>query len=233
MPHPDHSDSQPGLAVPLLALNAGRIRPLGREGLPSGIDKQPLAGPMRVTRTGLECDEQADRRYHGGPDKALHHYPAEHYDRWRAELPESADRFRIGGFGENLSTRGLTEATVCLGDIWRLGGAVLQISQGRQPCRRLDLRFDREDMVARVWESGRTGWYYRVLEEGLVGPGDVLVLLERPLPEWPLTRLAHILFGAELDRPALAVLAGSPILSASWRERAARRLIEPDGQGRP
>ncbi|MCU0842501.1 MAG: MOSC domain-containing protein [Thiobacillaceae bacterium] len=216
----------PELCIPLLALNAGRVRPLGREGLPSGIDKRPVEGALRIGLTGLAGDEQADRQHHGGPDKALHHYPAEHYDRWRAELPDRAALFHIGGFGENLSTRGLTEESACLGDVWRLGGAVLQISQGRQPCRRLDLRFDRPDMVARVRESGRSGWYYRVVEEGAAGPGDVLVLLERPHPEWPLDRLARVLFGAQRDRAALGILAGLPRLSAGWRERAARRLIE-------
>lgn len=194
----------------------------------SGIDKRPVAGPIRVTRLGLAGDEQADRRHHGGPDKALHHYPAEHYERWRGELPGKAALFVIGGFGENLSTRGLTEATVCLGDVWRLGGALLQVSQGRQPCRRLNLRFDLPDMVERVRQSGRTGWYCRVLEEGIAAPGDHLVLQDRILPDWSVARLTDTVLGSGRDRAALALLASMPHLSVSWRERAARRLIEAD-----
>jgi MOSC domain-containing protein YiiM len=215
--------------VPLLALNTGRIQPLGRDRLPSGIDKRPVATAVRVTRAGLAGDEQADRQHHGGPDKALHHYPAEHYDRWRSELPDRALLFEIGGFGENLSTLGLTEATVCLGDVWRLGSAILEVSQGRQPCRRLALRFAQPDMVQRVLASGRSGWYYRVLEEGWAGPGEVLTLLARPYPEWPLQRLAHVLFAPGPDRPALAALSRIVTLSAGWRERAGRRLLEPGG----
>lgn len=226
------SRNPPSLSIPLLALNIGRIHPLGRDRLPSGIDKRPVSSAVQVTRTGLVGDEQADRLHHGGPDKALHHYPAEHYDHWRTELPDRASWFRIGGFGENLSTRGLTEATVCLGDVWRLGGAVLQISQGRQPCRRLALRFEQPDMVARVQASGRSGWYYRVLEEGWVGPADVLTLIDRPHPEWPLARLVQVLFAPEPDRPALAALSRLAVLSPGWRERAGRRLLEP-GSGSP
>lgn len=177
---------QPLIVTPLLFLNIGRVKALGRHGLMSGIDKRPVAGPIQVTRMGLAGDDQADRRHHGGPDKALHHYPAEHYEYWRSELPGKATLFVNGGFGENLSTRGLTEATVCLGDVWRLGGALLQVSQGRQPCHRLNLRFDLPDMVERVRESGRSGWYYRVLEEGIAEPGDCLVLLDRILRSGPL-----------------------------------------------
>lgn len=216
----------PTTAALLLAINVGRIALLGRDGIMSGIDKRPVVRAVRIGFTGLAGDEQGDQLHHGGPDKALHHYPAEHYACWRAELPERAALFENGGFGENLSTRGLTEDTVCLGDVWRLGGAVLQISQGRQPCRRLNLRFDLPDMVQRVWESGRSGWYYRVLEPGIARPDDVLALIERPHPEWSVRRLTDVLFAPILDRPALATLAGLSALSANWRERAARRLIE-------
>lgn len=217
---------QPLIVTSLLCLNIGRVKTLGQQGLMSGIDKRPVAGPIRLTRMGLAGDDQADRRHHGGPDKALHHYPAEHYECWRGDLPNRATLFVNGAFGENLSTQGLTEATVCLGDVWRLGGALLQVSQGRQPCHRLNLRFDLPDMIERVRATGRTGLYYRVLEEGMAAPGDDLVLLERIHPEWPLTRLTDTLFGRRRDRGALGTLAGLPLLSVSWRERAARRLIE-------
>ncbi len=214
------------ISTALLALNSGRIRPLGPEGLPSGIDKRPLDGPVQVTRTGLAGDEQADRLHHGGPDKALHHYPAEHYAHWRRECPDRAALFVPGAFGENLCTYGLTEDTVCLGDVWQLGVVILQVSQGRQPCRRLNLRFDLPDMVERVQRSGRGGWYYRVLEPGLAGPGDHLRLRQRPHPEWSVRRLTATLVAAVPDRTDLAALVRLSALSDNWRERAARRLIE-------
>lgn len=207
---------------PLLSLRAGSIRPLGEEGTASAIHKLPVDRPLAVTRLGLAGDQQADRIHHGGPDKALHHYPAEHYPDWRRQFPHRP-AFEIGGFGENISTLGLTEDDICLGDTFRMGGAVIQVSQGRSPCRKLNLRFAVPDMVERVSASGRTGWYYRVLVEDTVAPGDSLVRLERPHPDWPLTRLWRVLFSAPPDRAALEALAALPTLSASWRERARER----------
>lgn len=211
------------LSWPLLSLRLGSIRPLGPEGLASAIDKQPAPGPVWVGESGIEGDQQADRVHHGGPDKALHHYPAEHYAAWREELPDPAG-WVIGGFGENLATEGLTEATACLGDVYQLGAARLQISQGRSPCRKLNLRFARPDMLERVLASGRTGWYYRVLAPGRVQPDDRLVLIERRHPDWTVARLYRSLFGPEADRVRWAALANHPALSASWRQRAKARL---------
>lgn len=209
----------------LLSLHLGRIEPFGPEGQTSAIRKRPVAGPVRVTLSGLAGDQQADPRHHGGPDKALHHYPFEHYAAWRDELPAQAARFQApGGFGENLSTRGLTEANVCLGDRFRVGRAVLQVSQGRQPCWKLNARFEVEDMVARVLASGRAGWYYRVLQEGEIAPGDRFELLERPLADWPLSRLWQVLFHPPFDAMALAELSRLDLLSENWRARAANRI---------
>jgi MOSC domain-containing protein YiiM len=221
-------DRRPG--IPLLGLRAGRIAPLGPDGRASAIAKSPLAGRVAITRLGLAGDQQADRQHHGGVDKALHHYPAQHYAAWQAELPQQAALFEVGGFGENLATLGLDEGNVCLGDVFRLGTALIQVSQGRQPCAKLNIRFGLPDMVERVRASGRTGWYYRVLAEGEAGPEAVLHRIERPCPDWPLARLWQVLFGPERDRVALAALAGLTVLGASWRERAGRRLVSPPSQ---
>lgn len=215
-------------AAPLLSLRSGRIAAFGPEGEPSALIKLPVPGRLAVGPDGLAGDRQADRVHHGGPDKALHHYPFDHYGAWLMELPGQAGLLHSpGAFGENLSTLGMTEANVCLGDVFRLGSALLQVSQGRQPCRKLNWRFATRDMVERVRASGRTGWYYRVLEAGGIGAGDRFELAERPCPDWPLARLWQVLFGPSDDPDALAELARHDILAAGWRERAERRRIGP------
>lgn len=213
----------------LLSLHAGQARSFGPEGQSSAIHKVPVEGLRRITFQGLEGDVQADLKNHGGSDKALHHYPREHYAPWRAELPHRAELFVPGGFGENLSTLGLTEATVCLGDIFTLGGAVVQVAQGRKPCWKLNVRFDVVDMARRVQDTGRTGWYYRVLEEGAVAPGEPLTRVERLCPDWPLDRLWRVLSQVPADRAALEELAGLGVLAANWRETARKRLAGGEG----
>jgi MOSC domain-containing protein YiiM len=206
-------------------LRIGCAAPFGPRGEPSAIDKHAVAQPLRLDVQGLAGDEQADRRHHGGPEKALHHYPARHYAAWRREcreVPES--RFAPGAFGENLSTAELAEDEVCVGDTFRLGGALVQISQARQPCWKLNLRFGLAEMARRVQVSGRTGWYYRVLEAGEVAPGDTLTLVARPHPDWPLSRLLHHWYVDPLNRPALETITRLELLSPSWREMAGQRL---------
>ena len=128
--------------VPIRQLLIGDLQPFGPHGEPSGIDKQPVSGALTAGPTGLAGDRQADLRHHGGPDKAIHHYPAEHYLAWQATgLPLDPARLQPGGFGENISTTGLTEQTVCIGDVFRAGSIVLQVAQARQPCWKLGIRF--------------------------------------------------------------------------------------------
>ena len=207
------------------AVLVGRPIAFGPNGEPSGIHKTPCAGPVSVTETGLAGDGQGDRKRHGGPEKALHHYPIEHYAAWRQEMPELESLVpQPGGFGENLSTTGLDEADVCIGDVFDLGTARVQVAQGRQPCWRLNVRFGRKDMARRVQATGRTGWYYRVLSPGFVTPGDRLVLVHRPNPAWPLTRLLDILYRDTLNADALAAMAQLPNLAESWRALARSRL---------
>ena len=213
-------------AVPpcLLDVRAGRAEPFGPQGEPSAIRKRSLAGRAAVVRAGLVVDEQADRRHHGGPDKALHHYPGEHYAAWRVELPEQAALLETGSFGENLVTRGMCEQDVCVGDAFRVGSVTVQVSQGRQPCWKLNVRFGRPDMARRVQDSGRAGWYYRVIEEGVIATGDTFALLERPHPEWTLARVQRLLYRDCLDREALAALSEVGALAPDWRELLCRRL---------
>jgi len=203
----------------------GQPVPFGPNGEPSAIDKRPVPGPVPVTATGLGGDGQGDRRHHGGAEKAVHQYPRDHYAAWAAKDPTLAPRLQApGAFGENVSAQGLTEDGVCIGDVFRLGSAVVQVSQARQPCWRLNVRFATRRMARAVQATGRTGWYYRVLEPGELSPGDALALLERPRPEWPLSRLLDVLYRDRLNREALAAMAALPELAESWRSLAARRL---------
>lgn len=172
---------------------------------------------------GLEGDEQGDLRVHGGVEKAIHHYPREHYAAWIAELGEHPLLMQAGAFGENFSTSGWSEADVCLGDRVRAGTALLEVSQGRMPCWKLNDRFEVAGMSLRVQESGRTGWYYRVLEEGVVAAGDILQLVERRHPDWSLLRLSEVLFDRRADAELLRQCLALP-LTPSWRRTLERRL---------
>ncbi len=198
-------------------------RPDGSAGDRSAIDKHPVAGPVAVRALGLEGDEQGNLRVHGGPDKAVHHYAQEHYPLWRAELGELPVLQQPGAFGENLASTGVTEASLCWGDQVRIGSTLLELAQLRQPCWKLNVRFGQSDMALRVQSTGRTGWYWRVLQEGQLQAGDAIELVARPHPEWPLTRVVDVLYHHALDRTQLQQLAQLR-LPASWEKLVQARL---------
>ena len=202
----------------------GRVAPLGGDGPKSAIDKRPAAALWRIDALGLAGDAQADHRHHGGPEKALHHYLCEHYATWVGEIGDDPLLRMPGAFGENLSTRGWTEANVCIGDVVRFGSALLQVSQGRQPCWKLNRRFRRPDMALRVQSTGRAGWYYRVIEAGVADSDDFLWLIDRPRPAWTLQRLSRLLYRGADDREGLAELAALPELAQNWRDLARQRV---------
>lgn len=209
------------------AVLTGRAVDYTRPGSRSAIDKRAVEGPVRIGPEGLAGDEQGDRRVHGGPDKAIHHYPRDHYASWQGEVGAHALLQAAGAFGENISTAGITEADVCLGDRLRLGSALVEVSQARQPCWKLSDRFGIADMARRVQDSGRSGWYYRVLETGTVQAGDTLVLVDRPHPHWPLPRLSELLYRRTLDRDELQGALALPLVP-SWRKLFERRLQQGD-----
>lgn len=213
----------PAVVVRIDALLTGVAVPYSRPGSRSGIAKSPRHGPVRITALGLDGDEQGDPRVHGGIDKAIHHYPFDHYATWRAELGALPLLAAPGAFGENLSSTGLDESTVCLGDRFTLGGALLEVSQGRQPCWKLNDRFGERVMARRVQDTGRTGWYYRVLRPGSARAGDLLALVERPWPAWPLQRLMRLLATCSTDPQLLHEALALPLVP-SWRTLVERRL---------
>lgn len=215
--------SQP-LTWPLTGLLTGAVRPLGARGAPSGIAKSRLQDAVALTTLGLAGDAQGDTKRHGGPEKALHHYPLDHYAFWTDAIGDRDVLQGPGAFGENLSTLGLTEADVAIGDVFALGSAVIEVSQGRQPCWKLNDRFANPAMARLVQTTGRTGWYYRVLQEGMVSPDDSLRRLDRPAPEWTLHRIWRLFYFDPLNRDELAALAALPRLAESWRQHARKRL---------
>jgi MOSC domain-containing protein YiiM len=151
----------------------------------TGIYKQPVEGRVRLDFFNLEGDGQADLSVHGGRSKAVMVYSADHYPFWRAELPKV--EFSYGAFGENFSVSGMNEDNVCLGDIYTIGEAIVQVTQPRQPCWKLAQRLQTRNIGAMVIKSGYSGWYLGVLQEGDVEAGQSFTLMERPYPEWTIT----------------------------------------------
>ena len=143
----------------------------------TAIFKEPVADRVRVRAVGLEGDVVADPRVHGAPTKAVYGYPGEHYRFWRAEFP--AMHMPWGMFGENLTTDGLLEPDVRVGDRFRVGTAVLEVTKTRFPCFKLGIRFGREDILDRFLQSGRSGFYFRVSQEGEVAAGDPIERVTR------------------------------------------------------
>jgi MOSC domain-containing protein YiiM len=213
-----------GQRIELLEVRTGTVKPLGNGEVLSAIDKLPRQGPVWLGPTGFEGDQQADTENHGGPDKAVLHYAAEHYDKWAVEFPDLSETLQPGGFGENLVSRGIDETGVCIGDRVRIGDVLVQVSQPRGPCYKLGIRFDEPTMARRAEETGRTGWYYRVLEPGAITAGDLCEIVDRPHPEWPIRRVQHFLYDKPVDPDALATLSNLTALAPSLRATFARRL---------
>ena len=215
-------------AAILVSVQVGRPRFLGTDaGLPEQLDhrwrsaffKEPVAGPVMLRSTNLEGDRQADPRVHGGPEMAVLAYSADHYPAWRKEL--GIAEMGPGGFAENFTISGQDELSVCIGDVYRVGGARVQVSQPRGPCYKISYRWKRPDLLDRCEASGRHGWYLRVLDEGLVAAGLPVELLERPNPDWSVRRAADV-YRARKKRSAeaeqLAHLTG-------YASRSAARIL--------
>lgn len=200
----------------LLELRIGAVRTV--RGLRSGIFKEPVGGPLRLGREGLPGDEVADRLHHGGPDQAVLACAAPNYRLWAAE----GQPFRPGDFGENLLLDGFSEAEVCIGDILEGAEVSLQIAHPRVPCGTLARRLEVAGILQWVWETGRGGYYLRVLREGNLEPGETLRRVAHPNPEWTVLRALHAQWRAPQHPAEAHALAALPELSAHWRERLSR-----------
>jgi MOSC domain-containing protein YiiM len=188
----------------------------------TGIFKAPIHGRVRVKTLNLDGDRQADLSVHGGPDKAVYIYPAEHYAYWKSEFPGM--ELPWGMFGENLTTEGLLEEAVNIGDRLHIGSAVLMVTQPRVPCYKLAAKFGREDIIKRFLASGRSGFYVKVLQEGEVGAGDMIELLSQGSDAVTVADLAHVYSGERQDIALLQRAVRVEALSASWRAHLQQRI---------
>jgi len=209
----------------LISINVGLPREIihGGQAITTGIFKLPVAGPVWLGRLNLAGDGQADLRVHGGADKAVYLYPFEHYAYWAGELGRHG--FSHGQFGENFTTRGLLEDEVSIGDVFQIGVARVQVTQPRSPCFKLGIRMNDENFPARFAAANRTGFYLRVLEQGMVMAGDAIDLIERAAGSMSVRdvfRLRH----AGGTRAEYEHATRLPGLTPSWHAAFEKRLAE-------
>lgn len=177
--------------------------------------KEAVVGAVSLSRLNLAGDRQADLSVHGGTDKAVCVYSNEHYADWKRELGE--DGCGPGWFGENFTVEGLSEITACIGDVYSIGTAVVEVSQPRGPCWKLARRWNRLDLPRRVVRSNRTGWYFRVVDEGEVAAGQDLLPVRRPYPKWSIARVNRLMYLKSESADDRRELASCPALAESWR----------------
>jgi len=213
----------------LVSVQAGlpRTCPCSRSGdtakpWTTGFFKSRVDGPVWLGLLNLQGDGQADLVHHGGANKAVCAYSADHFPFWRREL--SGVDIQGGAFGENFTISGLTERDVCIGDVWQVGEARLQVSQPRQPCWKLARRWNFNDLALRVQQSGCTGWYFRVLKEGFVAGGSPMELVERTYADWTIEKANHVMHHDKANLAEAARLAAVLLLSPNWREALFQRV---------
>lgn len=207
----------------IVSLNVGMPREVdwGGEKVLTGIFKSPVASTTPVRRLNVDGDAQADLTVHGGPDKAVYAYPSEHYDPWERQLGRE---LTPGSFGENLTTEGLLEDAVHIGDEFRVGTARLVVTQPRLPCFKLGIRFGDTGMVKSFMKFGKPGIYFAVLEEGAVGPGDTIERLVEDASRITVAEMFRLVLDRNAPADALRRLLGVRSLAAVWRETLEERL---------
>jgi len=188
----------------------------------SGIFKEKREGKLWLHPTGLESDEIADKKAHGGPEKALFAYPVAHYPYWKDEL--NIEEIDTGAFGENLVIENTDEFTTFIGDTYQFGEAIIQVSQPRRPCWKPARRFKVLDFALRIQRSGKTGWYFRVLQEGYVEAGLNLELIERPYPQWSIAACNEVMYEKKSDLHLAYELSSCELLAPNWQRSLQRRL---------
>ncbi|MEH1765999.1 MOSC domain-containing protein [Nostoc sp.] len=214
----------------LISVNVGLPREVIWKGkaVRTGIFKEPVNSRVMVRELNLDGDRQADLTVHGGVDKAVYVYPFEHYDYWRSELPDTELTFGI--FGENFTVTGLKEEELNIGDCFKIGSVELMVTQPRLPCYKLGIRFGRSDMVKRFLASRRTGFYFRVLQEGEVEVGDTLELMSRDTNNITVADITQ-LYVREQNNPELLHRAAQlKALPKGWRDYFQEQIRRQDGR---
>ncbi len=214
----------------LISVNVGMPRLVMRDGEPvsTAIFKEPVAGRrVRLRTLNLDGDRQADLSVHGGPSKAVYVYPSEHYEYWRQRLPEM--ELPWGVFGENLTTAGLDESGTNIGDKFRVGSATLMVTEPRMPCYKLGVRFGRSDIIKLFLASERTGFYLAVLQEGEVGAGDRIELVEKNMRGVRVSDITRLYTRDKQNVELLRRAIGTEALPESWKSYFAKRLEKLTG----
>lgn len=208
----------------------GKVKRVGKENAENplerpwetGIFKGETKEPTWLSETGFIGDEVGDKKNHGGPEKAVFCYPIKHYTYWQEKYDHEA--LVMGGMGENFAVLEMDEFSVCIGDTYKVGDAVIQVSQPRQPCWRPARRFQILDLALQIQNTGRTGWYFRVLEEGNVEADSPIDLMERPYPQWSVQAANEVMHFNKDDLRLADELASCELLAENWVNRLRKRL---------
>lgn len=196
-------------------------------GFDTAIDKAAVNNTIYLSTHGLAEDTCADRKYHGGLERALHQYPAEHYAFWQQTFTPRSDKqpkFEAPGMGENISALGMTEENVYIGDQYQWGEAIIEVSQPRLPCFKLNSRWDTADISVQMQALSRCGWLYRVVKPGMVSQQDALILIKRLDAAATVKEVCELFFSEPLNKANLTTLIELPALSPIWGEVAEKRL---------
>jgi MOSC domain-containing protein YiiM len=201
----------------IVSVNVGLPREVVWKGITvqTAIFKKPVAGAVAIQELNLAGDQQADLTVHGGSEKAFYAYPAEHNEYWRKQLSDVS--LSWGAFGENLTTEGLREDTFCIGDVLKVGSAALQITQPRMPCYKLELRFNRDDMIKRFLMSGWSGFYFSVIEQGDLAAGSKVEILDRDADGVTVSDIVRLYLGPTRDPELLQRATNVASLPQNWR----------------
>ncbi len=212
----------------IVSVNVGIPREIvvGDTVVTTGIFKTPVAGRVPLRTLNLDGDRQADLTVHGGPDKAVYVYSADHYPAWCDEL---GGELPWGAFGENLDVDGCLENEICLGDTIRAGTALVQVTEPRLPCYKLGIKFDDPGMIKTFLERGRTGFYVRVLEAGEVGAGDTFAVTDPDPARVPVSEILRLYTRDRGDLAAIRRVLGVTALGAGWRQHFEKRLAGAAG----
>ena len=204
---------------------SGKLRQVQFAGqlVTTGFFKEPVSGQVYAHRFGLEGDAQGDLSLHGGPDKAVYFYPKEHYEAWEDLLGSGS--LAPGSFGENVTSEGLLESDLRIGDVMQIGSATFQVLQPRSPCYKLQIRFERPDMTALFFRQGKPGWYASVLQEGTFSAGDEVILVDRAAQELSVSDIWRFSTQSEVGAETVARITDLQLLPDFWKQRVLRRAV--------